>query len=172
MRVAFSQSDSSTRSHPFVHKTLAQVGEAGMSCRAVFLVSHQAACRTRVHPHTQRTLCSPVLGVEQFLGPPVAFYPFLGEGSPTKIEYRKNRGHPYSNLSNLEVKFPFQAHGGLLGGAWSLRRAKVSTSGPAFQFLGTCSAGPTPAHLDQRERQTCRRIAPLPLLHFAWMLGL
>ena len=28
----------------------------------------------------------------------VPLYPFLGEGSPTKIDYRKKR-HPYSNLS-------------------------------------------------------------------------
>ena len=27
------------------------------------------------------------------------FYPFFGEGSPTKIDYRKNKGYPYSNLS-------------------------------------------------------------------------
>ena len=33
------------------------------------------------------------------LGPPVApFYPFFGEGSPTKIDYRKNK-YPYSILS-------------------------------------------------------------------------
>ena len=33
------------------------------------------------------------------LGPPlVPFYPFLEEGSPTKIDYR-NKGYPYSNLS-------------------------------------------------------------------------
>ena len=32
------------------------------------------------------------------LGPPVVpFYPVLGEGSPTKIDYR-NKGTPYSNL--------------------------------------------------------------------------
>ena len=30
--------------------------------------------------------------------PSSALYPFVGEGSPTKIDYRKN-GHPYSNLS-------------------------------------------------------------------------
>ena len=37
------------------------------------------------------------------LGPAVVpFYPFLGEGSPTKIDSRKKIGHPYSNLSNLE----------------------------------------------------------------------
>ena len=30
------------------------------------------------------------------------FYPFLGEGSPTKIGYRKQKRYPYSNLSNLE----------------------------------------------------------------------
>ena len=35
------------------------------------------------------------------LGPPVVpFYPFFGEGSPTKIDYRKKgTGYPYSNLS-------------------------------------------------------------------------
>ena len=35
------------------------------------------------------------------LGPPVVpFYPFLGEGSTTKIDYRELRkGHPCSNLS-------------------------------------------------------------------------
>ena len=34
------------------------------------------------------------------LGPPVVpFYPFLGEGSPTKIDYRRNIGYLYSNLS-------------------------------------------------------------------------
>ena len=33
------------------------------------------------------------------LGPPVVpFYPFWGEGSPTKIDYRK-KWDPYSNLS-------------------------------------------------------------------------
>ena len=29
----------------------------------------------------------------------VPFYPFLGEGSPTKIDYRQKIGYPYSNLS-------------------------------------------------------------------------
>ena len=38
----------------------------------------------------------------RFLGPLVVpFYPFLGEGSPTEMDYRK-KGYPYSNLSNLE----------------------------------------------------------------------
>ncbi|CAJ1400987.1 unnamed protein product [Effrenium voratum] len=39
-------------------------------------------------------------------------------------------------------------------------RAKVSTSGPAFQFLGTCSAGPTPARWgwpSARHPRTCCR---------------
>ena len=28
--------------------------------------------------------------------------PFLGEGSPTKIDHREKIGNPYSNLSNVE----------------------------------------------------------------------
>ena len=37
--------------------------------------------------------------INERLGPPVEpFYPFSGEGSPTKIDYRK-KGYPYSNLS-------------------------------------------------------------------------
>ena len=37
------------------------------------------------------------------LGPPVVpFYPFLGQGPPTKIDDRKNRVPTYSHLSNLE----------------------------------------------------------------------
>ena len=36
---------------------------------------------------------------QSLLGPPVVpFYPFLGEGSPTEIDYRKKR-YPYSILS-------------------------------------------------------------------------
>ncbi len=27
------------------------------------------------------------------------FYPFVGEGAPTKIDYRKKVGYPYSKLS-------------------------------------------------------------------------
>ena len=36
--------------------------------------------------------------------------PLLGEGSPTKIDYREKIGYPYSQLSNLEdldVLHPF-----------------------------------------------------------------
>ena len=31
-----------------------------------------------------------------------ALYPFWGEGSPTKIDYKKKSWYPYSKLSNLE----------------------------------------------------------------------
>ena len=35
-----------------------------------------------------------------WLGPPVVpFYPFFGAGSPAKIDYRKKKWYPYSNLS-------------------------------------------------------------------------
>ena len=41
----------------------------------------------------------PLLSILSILRPPVVpFYLFLGEGSPTKVDYRKER-HPYSNLS-------------------------------------------------------------------------
>ena len=45
------------------------------------------------------------LASKKCLGPPVVpFYPFLGEGSPTKIDYRK-KGYPYSNLSTGGPRF-------------------------------------------------------------------
>ena len=34
------------------------------------------------------------------------FDPFLGEGSPTKVDCRPKVGYPYSNLSNLEDLAP------------------------------------------------------------------
>ena len=41
--------------------------------------------------------------VKLALGPPVVpFYPFLGEGSPTKIDYRKKRVHTLILTSLLE----------------------------------------------------------------------
>ena len=42
-----------------------------------------------------------------FLGPPaVPFYPFVGEGSPTKIDHRKSKNkYPYSNLSTRGPSF-------------------------------------------------------------------
>ena len=51
----------------------------------------------------------------EVLGPPVVrFYPFLGEGSPTKIDYRK-KGCPYSNLSTggPRVCFPRKLGNGI-----------------------------------------------------------
>ena len=49
------------------------------------------------HPSHQGASCE--LRSVRLLGPPVVpFYPFLGEGSPTKIDYRK-KGYPYVNLS-------------------------------------------------------------------------
>ena len=43
--------------------------------------------------HKERVYLKPALGPQV-----VPVYPFLGEGSPTKIDHRK-RGYPYSNLS-------------------------------------------------------------------------
>ena len=38
--------------------------------------------------------------------PVVAFYPFLGEGSPTQIDYRRKKSwYPYCNLSTEEPSF-------------------------------------------------------------------
>ena len=53
--------------------------------------------------------CEQVLGFQfpAILGPPVVpFYPFFGEGSPTKGDYSK-KGYPYSNFSIQTTKgFP------------------------------------------------------------------
>ena len=52
-----------------------------------------------VHPQWCRATLNPPV-IDAVLGPPVVpFYPFLGEGSPTKIDCRKNRVPTYSNLS-------------------------------------------------------------------------
>ena len=49
------------------------------------------------------TIWKPWQTIVHWLGPSVVpFYPFLGEDSPTTIDYRKQFGYPYSNLSNLE----------------------------------------------------------------------
>ena len=54
----------------------------------VHLLKYRAKC----HAQTSLTLCI-------YLGPPVVpFYPFWGEGSPTKIDHTK-KGYPYSSLS-------------------------------------------------------------------------
>ena len=41
--------------------------------------------------------------LQNFTRPPSSAFlpPFLAEGSPTKLDYSKKIGHPYSNLSNL-----------------------------------------------------------------------
>ena len=57
------------------------------------------------------------------------FYPFIGEGSPTKIDKpERNRGYPYSNLSNLEdlVVFCFGGESSLRVGSRFIRGHMVT----------------------------------------------
>ena len=65
-------------------------------------------------------------------GPPVLpFYPFVGEGCPTKIDYRKIRVATYSNLSNLEdlVAHPQKLPGGDSTRSWARRRRQTYAPG-------------------------------------------
>ena len=66
------------------------------------------------------------------LGPPVVpFYPFWGECSPTKVDYRKKIGYPYSTLST----------GGPSRGRCSARVRKRSASLVLLKVAAPCSAG-------------------------------
>ena len=50
----------------------------------------------------------------------VPFYPFFGEGSPTKIDYYRKTVYPYSNLST--------------GGPWKIQ--SLDSFGPSTRFGG------------------------------------
>ena len=64
------------------------------------------------------------------------FYPFLREGSPTKIDYRgkkQKNWHPYSNLSSLEDLVAFHsAHEVSDSDLKDVRRPKPMAPGPEF----------------------------------------
>ena len=91
------------------------------------------------------------------------FYPFFGEGSPSKIDYRRKKSwYPYSNLLNLEdlgVKhlIPHSQqnppHDGNVG-----RAAGICSSQPGFllfsRMLAVCQIGPLPPPSPPKEKQT------------------
>ena len=57
---------------------------------------------TYTHADARTHMCVCIYIYIYILGPPeVPFCPLLGQGFPTKIDYRQ-KGHPYSSLSNLE----------------------------------------------------------------------
>ena len=64
-------------------------------------------CLVGLVGHLTQKLRVPTPRSELYLGPPVVpFYPFLGKGSPTKIDYRK-KGYPYSTLSTGGPSYGF-----------------------------------------------------------------